>query len=137
MGIGPGTGSVPLEIELRDVLAVEDNRRAEQDFAGRDLDVLEPADCVLAVGQFALAEQVGGVDGEIAQVDRAPEDELLHGAVVDVLPHQAGQADAGDRDLVGLAGVAHGLGRAGQRHRRDAPDADQVGMGVDDVAASR
>src|SRR3954471_17454352 len=137
---GPGRVSVPvtgeegsvtvnfvLEVELVDVALVERRQRAEH-----DLPVL--ADRVLAEtpGLELLAllaadapghERGGGLAGEVADVLRDPQLELVHGAVLDELAHLVREPEPGQLDLALLRRgreVARGRGDTHRRRRDDA-----------------
>src|SRR4051812_18244127 len=97
-----------LEVELRHVRLVEDERRPEDhlrplvrpedDLVGAELARLERlADLA---GDLLVGDRRDGVAGQVPEVLRVPEGELLDRAVHDVLLHLARQAEAGQGDLV-------------------------------------
>src|SRR5690606_22771858 len=96
------------EVELGDVFLGEDEGWAEEDFVAVDLDIAEASRLEGGVAglEGAFGEGLGGVDGEVAEVDGVPEGELADGAVLDVLAHALGGREAGEEDPVGHAGVA-------------------------------
>src|SRR6185437_5165587 len=97
-----------LEVELGDVGGVEDEGRAEQDRVVRaDRVAAELAGGELVAGaalDLAGGQLDGGVGGQVAQVGRVPQLELLARAVGDVLLHLVRGAQAGERDLAAVLG---------------------------------
>src|SRR5690606_11335823 len=115
------------EVVVVDVLLVEDRRRAEDDLpVGADGALAELAGLellALLAGDLAGGQCAGRVPGEVAEVLRVPQRELLDRAVLDELAHLVRRAEAGQRDLalVLRAGdVARGGGDADRGRRDDA-----------------
>src|SRR5690242_13350218 len=107
------------EVELVDVVGGELGRRAEDDLAvlaDRVVAELAGGELVaLLAGDLTGGQRGAGVGGQVTDVGRVPQGELLDGAVLDVLPHLVRQAEAGDGDLALVRGRADVAGR-----RRDA-----------------
>ena len=64
----------------------------------------------------ACRQQVGGIVGQVAEVNKAPQGELRRTAVEGVGDHLGRQAQAADLDRVAQPLVLHGLGRRGDAH---------------------
>src|SRR3954468_17294738 len=132
---GSVTVNFVLEVELVDVALVERRQRAEH-----DLPVL--ADRVLAEtpGLELLAllaadapghQRGGGLAGEVADVLRDPQLELVHGAVLDELAHLVREAEPGQLDLALLRRGREVARGGGDAHRGRGDDALQVRIGLD------
>src|SRR4051812_38523650 len=98
------------EVELVDVGGGELSRRAEDDLAVLADGVLaELAGLELVAllsGDLPGGERGAGVRGQVTDVGRIPQRELLHGAILDVLAHLVGQTQPGDGHLALVAGGA-------------------------------
>src|SRR5215831_16971838 len=94
------------KVELIDVLLAEEERLAEEDVVALDLDRAEPAG--LQPGVAALEDSVlegpGGLDSQVAEVHRVPEDDAVGDPLVDIPLVVVGQAQADHLD-VGPAGL--------------------------------
>ena len=78
-----------------------------------------PAVSVARAGrELVLRDERAGVDGQVSEVARVPEDDRLHHAVVDVRLVDVRQRQADHVDVL-AAGLPHRLGRARHRRRRD------------------
>src|SRR4051794_12642702 len=100
---GSVTLNFVLEVELVDVALVECRQRAEHDLAvGADRVLAETSGLELLALLAADApghERRGGLPGQVADVLRDPQLELVHGAVLDVLAHLVREAQPGQLDL--------------------------------------
>src|SRR2546427_12261322 len=69
-----------LEIEAVDVALVEQHRGAENDLAAADLDGAQPAGLERARPglEFPLRQQRAGVDRQVSEVARVPQDDCLY-----------------------------------------------------------
>ena len=73
----------------------------------------------------------GGLDGQVAEVHRVPEDDAVGDAFVNIPLVVIGEPQADHLD-VGAAGLLDGLGGAGDGRRADGHDELDVGIGVQD-----
>src|SRR6516165_3374126 len=73
----PNSAGWYLEIEPIDILLGEQERLPEQDVVALDLDRAEPAGLELGVTAFqsAFLERAGGVNRQVAEVHRVPQDD--------------------------------------------------------------
>src|SRR5262245_15559846 len=94
-----------------------------------------PGGELLALDRVELAggDAVGGVVGEVAEVDEAPQRELRCAAALGVLAHLVGEPEAGHPDLIAQALVGHGLARGGNAHGGGGHDQLEVGVRVDEA----
>ena len=76
---------------------------------------------VVARLERPFLEGAGGLDGQVAQVHRVPEDDAVGDAVVDIALVVVGKAQADHLD-VGSARLLDGLGGAGDGRRADGHD---------------
>src|SRR5207244_12297016 len=67
---------------------------------------------------LVLLKQRAGVDRQVSEVAGVPEDDRLHDTVVHVGPADVRQRQADDIDIL-TPGLAHGLGRTGDRRGGD------------------
>src|SRR3954463_179471 len=137
--VGAEEGSVTvnfvLEVELVDVALVERRQRAEDDLAvGADRVLAETPGLELLALLAADApghERGGGLAGEVADVLRDPQLELVHGAVLDELAHLVREAEPGQLDLALLRRGREVARGGGDAHRGRGDDALQVRIGLD------
>src|SRR5690625_3163820 len=111
-----------LEVEVVDVVGVEYVGVAEEhgavgaDGVGAEFARLERIP--FGPGDLPVDQGRGRVGGEVPEVLGVPQREGGHGAVLDVLAHLVGGAQAGQRDLVLELGGRQVAGRRGDAHGR-------------------
>src|SRR5215213_10051536 len=124
-----------LEVELVDVALVERRQRPEDDLAvGADRVLAEAAGLellALLAGDAPGYERCRGLAGQVADVLRDPQLELVHGAVLDVLAHLVREAEPGQLDLALLRRGRQVARGGGDAHRGRGDDALQVRIGLD------
>src|SRR4051812_16561796 len=122
-----------LEVELVDVRLVEARQRAEDDLAvladGALAELAGLERLALGAGDLARDQRGGRHAAEVADVGRVPEAELLDGPVLDELAHLVGRAQARQRDLALLGGLAQVPARGGDAHGGRRDDALEVRIG--------
>src|SRR3954453_7690104 len=131
----PTRALIDSEVEVVDVLSGERRQRAEDDLAvGADRVVAEPPGLellALLAGYAPGDERRGGLAGEVADVLRHPQLELLDGAVLDELAHLVREPEAGQLDLALLRRRRQVPRGGGDAHRGRRDDALQVRVGLD------
>src|SRR5690349_15089830 len=109
-----------LEVEVVDVVGLEGRQRAEHDLAvGADRVLAETAGLellALLAGDPARGERRSGLTGEVADVLRDPQLELVDGPVLDELAHLVREAQAGQLDLALLRRLGQVARRGGHAH---------------------
>src|SRR5205814_10466762 len=107
---------IRLEIELVDVFPGEPHRRAKKNLIADDLLLAEAARVQAGVARLQLSRRNGMrcVDGQVAEIDRVPEDDGLHRPAIDELRHVFRRGEPDDGNLPALPGAVHRL-----RHARE------------------
>src|SRR5215467_2694757 len=118
------------EVELADVVGGEDERRAEQDGLVRAdrvrAELARGELLALTAVELARRGQHRRVAGQVAEVVRLPQHELLDGAVGDVLLQRVRRAEPGQRDLAAVLGRVEDGRRGGDPDGGGGDDALQV-----------
>src|SRR5438445_9117731 len=124
-----------LKIKLINIRFRKFDRRAEEHFiAVPDLNLSQASGANFAVAfHLAFSRQVGYVNRKVTEIDRLPQDDGFHGAVVNVPAQLTRQGQADDVELPRLALLLDGLGSGGKGNGGQADDSFQIGMRLDHI----
>ena len=114
------------------LLLVEGERLAQQDVVALHFHRSQAAGLERFVARLerAVAQCIGRIDREIAQVHRVPQHDALGDALMNVVLVLVGQTQADDFHIV-AAGLLDGLGGARHGRRADRHDQFHVRIGIE------